>query len=312
MKATIILSDANAQSFLFPSIRTLLNQDFRDYEIILPDMGYFSRKDKSILKDFESRHPNFRVLRFPGKNSCALVNEAARQAKGELLLFAETHCLYDKNWVKSYVDLFKRKEIKVAMGRLKTIPTKSWFGAHEEMQRLKSFEKIKKLGMKSYYFDFHNAAARRDFFIAFGGLSEFLSMGDLDFGARLHKSNVEIYDFKECEAQHSVNAEFSAYSRSVGKRGKDKALMLAKYGKGFIHTYFPSPNLIRLLPFLKAFRIPLFLVTRSLMYAGIAGCYIGMALRSRKLSDFSYRIFAVNSSRSGFLSGLKSYKSQSK
>lgn len=307
MKASIIVSATLSQGLLLPNIHILCTQNFpaKQYEVLLPDLGNFSREDYALLKHFEKQYPNFRVIENSGKNRSAMINEALRQSKGELLLFIESHCVADKNWLPDFVKLFSDKRIKAASGYIKTIPTDSWVGQAEEHQRKQVINRLEELGFMSSFFDFHNSAITRACFEEIGFLSEYIPiLAEFEWGAFMHQKNIKINWFSKT-IWHNNDSEFFSYSSIVFQHGRDKSRILAKHGKEFAKKYFFNSGFIRRLPFVKLFRIPLLFVTISLIYFGVVGVIVTKILRLNKASNIFFRCFASNSYNTGVLMGLK-------
>jgi len=287
----------------------LCNQDFpqNEYEIILPDYGNFTKRDKYVLEFFEKEYPNFRIMK-GGKGRCALINEAVKQSKGSIILFAETHCLPHRGWIRQYVALFNNDKICVAEGALRPIPSDTWTGQAELLNRRISERQIDRLGVSFSHFSCHNSGIRKALFLKMGGLSENLFVGEHEFGARLHQNGIDIFQFKECEVWHGVNAGLKVYSLRLSEEGADKSRVLYVHGKTFLKENFPSPTFLRMLPVIGIFRIPLLIAIKSLMMISAGGFYIGKMLALRRVANFYFHVLAVNSHRYGILKGLKSGK----
>ncbi len=305
MKVSVIVSDVNEQGMRLACIQMLCNQHFNDYEVILPDCGIFVSEDSAMIEDFQKQYSHLKVFSIAGKNRAELINEAVKRAKGELLLFIESHCIADRNWVKDYVDLFKNKKIQAARGNVNTIPTDTWEGIAEEYMRKIIVKRIDNLGTVVSYFDFHNSAMAKKCFVELGGLSPDLPiLAEFELGARAHKGGIDIYQFDECRVWHANSTRFSKYAEVIGEQGREKALLLKKHGKEFVAKYFPAPKLLGMLPFLKLFRIPLLVSVRSAMAVATLGFYVGKLLNLRSVANFYFVMFANNSYRYGILKGL--------
>jgi len=309
VKASVIISDIVSQNMLLVDMLALCAQDFpqNQYEVILPDLGMLITEERALLAEFQKQYPNFRVLVNNGKNRSAMINEAVRQSKGELLFFVESHCLAHKTWLREFFALFKDKKVQAALGYIKTVPTDSWIGQAEEEHRkrvMRSFEKFKVIDS---YFDFHNVAITRKCFDAMGGLSEDIPiMAEFELGAQLHHNGIKIVKFPQSIIWHFNDATHSSYSAIVAAQGADKTRMLKRRGEKFIQMYFPlSTTFTRHQNFFRLFRIPLLLMEKMLMYEGIAGFMCAKTLRMNKVAMRFFKLFAESSHRYGLLSGLK-------
>jgi hypothetical protein len=304
VKASVIISDVESQGRLLVNMHALCTQDVpaSQYEVILPDLGNFTREEEVILNDFESQYPHFRVLGMPGKNRSQLLNEAARQAKGEILFFIESHCLLHRTWLKDYLEVFKDRKTQIVLGDIRTVPTDSWGGQAEEVQRMRVMRHFDAIGTASSYWDFHNAAITKKLFFEMGGLSEDIPiMAEFELGARVHQRGVPIV--RRGVVWHFNDATLRNYSRVIAAQGADHSRMLSRNGRAFMERYFPSPFL-KLVPLMRFLRIPLLAYTLLMIRAGIVAFYITWGLGFRRAAQACFRSFAANSHRYGRLSTL--------
>ncbi len=311
MKVSVIVSDVNEQGMLLPCIHVLCTQDFnpKEYEIILPDYGCFSKENNTILRHFESQYRHLKILRSDIKNRCALINEAVRRAKGELLLFLESHCVADREWVSRYVDVFKKKNIQIARGSVQTIPTRSYLGRAEEYMRIRIVKNFVSRGTDKTYFDFHNSAMRKSCFIKAGGLSERIPLlAEFELGARIHQAGNDICIVPENIVWHANSTDFKTYAQVIGGQGRDKMLILIMRDKKFVQKYFPTRRSLQLLPFLKMFRWPLLAFMKSMICACMLGCRLGKLFNDQGVVNFYFYIFAKGCFWHGILIGLKEYE----
>ncbi len=305
MKVSVIVSDVNEQGMRLPCIQMLCNQHFDEYEVIFPDGGIWDLEDRTMIEDFQKQYSHLKVFSVEGKNRAELINEAVRRARGELLLFIESHCIADRDWVKNYSDLFKKRRIQAARGDVNTIPTDTWEGIAEEYMRGIIVRRIGSLGTAVSYFDFHNSAMTKKCFVGLGGLSPDLPiLAEFELGARAHQKGIGIYQFKTCKVWHANSTRFSKYAEVIGEQGREKALLINKHGKEFVAKYFPAPKLLGMLPLLKVFRLPLLLAVRCAMSFAKLGFYTGKMINSHDVANFYFVMFANNSYRYGILIGL--------
>lgn len=308
MKVSVIVSDVNEQGMILACVHMLCNQDFDDYEVILPDYGLFKKENFVILKDFEKQFPHLKILRLNSTNRCVLVNEAVKVAKGDVLLFLESHCIVGRDWVRKYVGLFKDKKVDIALGSVNTIPTRNPIGRAEEAMRLRIVQNNSSRGTDVTYFDFHNSAMRKKCFVDSGGLSERLPLlGEFELGARIHQKGFTIHQFPESVVWHANTTAFRKYAEVIGFQGRDKVRIILMHGRDFLLKYFPTSQSLSLLPWLKLFRIPCLILVKCIMYFGMFGFYVGKVFKMQGVCNSYFYIFAKASFWRGILVGLKEY-----
>jgi GT2 family glycosyltransferase len=303
VKASIIVPNLEPQAVLLPSIQALCSQTVSDYEVLFPAWGLVSREEKAVLKHFEEEYPNFRVVQGGGGRSNSL-NKAAETAEGKLLFFVESHCLVDNGWLKRYLDRFNKERVQVSFMGINEVPSDIWTSKLVWRQRTRVVQRIKDGGNYDAFFDLHGSGIRRDFFEGMGFFDpEIPAMAEFEFGARLHQKGVRIYRVPDEEILHFNNRSLSSYEMIVKRQGLDRTRMLRKYGRSFMEKYFPSPNFIRLLPWLGALRIPALCATQVFM----AAQHFGFRAFEKSAPGFSegcFRGYAANCLRYGMLKGL--------
>ena len=309
MKASVIISNLEPQGNLLTQLYVLCTQDFPkdQYEIILPDVGNMTRAQLTIIGHLEREYPHFRLLRGQGRNRSQMINAAARQATGALLLFIESHCIPPKDWVARAVRLFETKDIDAAVGRVKTVPTHILAAQVESALLYDVLDRMEQLGTKKMFFDFHNSAITKACFDELGGFDEGLPMMmEFDLGVRLYQRKKRVHQFTENEIWHNTDATFGNYDRIISGQGRDRGRMIQRFGVQYMHDYFPMPRFLALLPLLRAFRIPAFMLASALTLAGAAGFKVAQRLRmGRRAADLWFNLFARNSLRRGILLGLR-------
>lgn len=96
-RVSVICPVFNAERFLGEAIESVVDQDYRDFELFLVDDGS-TDGSAAIARDYQSRHPDrIRLLQHPGHENhgaAASRNLALHHAKGELVAFIDA----DDRW----------------------------------------------------------------------------------------------------------------------------------------------------------------------------------------------------------------------
>jgi glycosyltransferase involved in cell wall biosynthesis len=91
---TVLLAVYNGQTYLREAIDSILNQTYRDFELLVIDDG---SKDQTlpILREYEKRDPRVRLVSRPNKGLTNTLNEGLELARGEFLarMDADDLCL---------------------------------------------------------------------------------------------------------------------------------------------------------------------------------------------------------------------------
>ncbi|MBW2964676.1 glycosyltransferase, partial [Candidatus Woesearchaeota archaeon] len=132
MKVAVIISDVVSQGKLLKCVRSLCRQSHNNYEIVLPDLGNFGRKEHRALRQIEKEHAFFRVFCNPKRNRAEIINAAVMSTSCELLLFTESHCIVDQNWIADWVSVFEKGGVSVATGSRIISSSRSWVSRAEK------------------------------------------------------------------------------------------------------------------------------------------------------------------------------------
>jgi glycosyltransferase involved in cell wall biosynthesis len=121
MKITVIAATYNRKELLEKLINSLLNQNYKDYEVIIVDDGSTDGTDK-FLENIKDKKLTF----FKQKNLYPAVarNTGIKHAKGNIIAFTDDDCIADKNWLKEIENCFEEnKDILAVEGKTTSYDT---------------------------------------------------------------------------------------------------------------------------------------------------------------------------------------------
>ncbi|MFH1751754.1 MAG: glycosyltransferase [archaeon] len=113
VKLSVVLPQYNDKKFVFKCIDSLLNQSFKDFELIVVDDGsndgsFEELKKLKGIKLVQSKHVGRSKAR----------NLGLSKAKGTIVFFAESDAIYSKNFLTDCVKHFKDKKVGGVIGKL--------------------------------------------------------------------------------------------------------------------------------------------------------------------------------------------------
>lgn len=310
MKASIIISDTTSQGLLLLAVNSLCTQTLaeEEYEILLPDLGNFQREEMAILSEIQKDRPNLKIIRHPG-NRAEKINSAAAKAKGDILIFIESHCSAPPNWAAKLLAPFENSDILAVQGKVQPVPSKSIIRNGESILRHKAEENRKALKIDFAYFDFHNSAVRKSVWNKLQGLdSDIPIICEFDFGARMMESGITIHHQSDNALMHMNEINPSSYARIIARQGFEKALLLSKRGRTFFDKYFPSPTLTRHINILALAQLPIIFALMARLLAEFSILAIAERLNAKKLGISIFEIFAKDCHRYGAIKGLSKIK----
>ncbi|MDR2966593.1 MAG: glycosyltransferase [Methanobacteriaceae archaeon] len=216
MKLSIIIPTYNEEEYLPILLKSIKEQDFKDYEIIVADANSKDNTVK-IAKDCD-------CILVEGGMPGVGRNSGAKIAKGEILLFLDSDLKLTENYLQDLINEFEEKELSIGITQITPLSEKkrdkilhdlaNWF--------MIAFEKIKPHGAGCY-----GIVAKKHLHETHGGFDESLSFGeDTDYIERLAKNN----NFKVLR-----DPKVYVSTRRLEKEGIAKLAM--QYGKSTLNDF---------------------------------------------------------------------------
>jgi glycosyltransferase involved in cell wall biosynthesis len=113
MKFSILISSFNKGKYLNKCITSCINQDEKDYEIILFD-NYSTDNTFKVLKKFQKKFKYFkkkRVSKSPALNQLDLIKSAFKKSKGDFICLLDADDYFSENKLSTLRKSFLKKKI---------------------------------------------------------------------------------------------------------------------------------------------------------------------------------------------------------
>lgn len=122
LKVTIILPIHNEANFIRQSIEAILSQDYPQdqIEIIIAD-GMSTDKTREIIQVYQQTHTQIHLIDNPGKIVPTGMNIALRQAKGDIIIRVDGHCIIAPDYVSICVEHLLTDRVDGVGGPMETI-----------------------------------------------------------------------------------------------------------------------------------------------------------------------------------------------
>jgi succinoglycan biosynthesis protein ExoA len=119
---SVVLPIRNEARFIERSISAVLAQDYPAdrIEIIVAD-GMSTDNTRAIVRSFEERCPNVRLIDNPGRFVPTGLNAAIAQASGDILVRVDGHCEIDPQYIRCCVDHLLKDGVDGVGGPLETV-----------------------------------------------------------------------------------------------------------------------------------------------------------------------------------------------
>jgi glycosyltransferase involved in cell wall biosynthesis len=233
----------NRASLITHCINRLLNQRYRDYEVILVDDGSTDDTKKLMSKINDVRF-NY-LINCEKRGQPFSRNKGIKNSKGEIIIFVDSDVLVNRNFIRDHIRLHEKNDKLIVQGMVRHI------------KRIEDFGKFTLLidGLCLSGIITQNVSIKRKYLIEVGGFDESFgdTMGymDVEIGRRLRSLGLKvIYAWKKCRAYHIDGYETEERLKSVFRksyeRGKNAVWFSKMYGSrvAFRHLKKNYVNLI--------------------------------------------------------------------
>ena len=231
MKFSIIVPAYNSERYIEQCLYSLFSQDYpkKEYEVIVADGGSTDRT-LEIAREYEAK-----ILHVPNKAISDNKNKASKVAKGRYLLFTDSDCAVDKEYLKFAEALLKKYDC--VGGFYLPAKNSSW------VARGWLLLERKKAGFVSWVVG-GNMAIRKDIFVRVDRFDDSLDTAeDADFCYRLSENGFRIYNSPSLKVFHLGQSDnLIKFFRKEVWRGNCLVKMLKKYGgremSSFLLTFY--------------------------------------------------------------------------
>ena len=125
---SVIIPCRNEEKFIGRCLDSILKQDYpKDKTEVLIVDGMSEDKTRETIKNFQFSNPNFqlRLIDNQKKFTPFAFNIGIKEAKGEIIVLAGAHAIYEKDYVSKCVKYLKEYDADNVGGVLKTIPAEN-------------------------------------------------------------------------------------------------------------------------------------------------------------------------------------------
>lgn len=106
MKITVVINNYNYSSFLIECVESVLNQSYKDIELLIIDDGSTDNSLELLEKNY-SNIENIKILQKENGGQLSTFNEAGKYATGEIIFFLDADDLFKPNYIKNVVEIYQ-------------------------------------------------------------------------------------------------------------------------------------------------------------------------------------------------------------
>jgi glycosyltransferase involved in cell wall biosynthesis len=319
---TVIMPIRNEAGFIRESLRSVLDQDYPHdlMEVIVVD-GMSTDDTRDIVREISMQHPYIRLVDNPGRIVPIGMNIALQQAKGEIIVRVDGHCVISPGYVRRCVEYLSSSDVDGVGGPMETIgdttvsqaiaiAMSSPFGVGGS-----AFRTIKD---RTMYVDTVAFPAYRRETIRKNGLydEELVRNQDDEYNYRLRELGGRILMTPDIQSRYYSRSSFKSLWRQYFLYGFYKVRVMQKHPRQMSLRQFIPPLFVATLILLSV--LSLFLAPARLVLALVVGTYmlanLGASLSTAAKTEPQYLVFLPLafailhvSYGSGFLYGLAKF-----
>ncbi len=201
-KISVIIPVYNGEKTLKQCLKSVLNQTYRNYEVIVVDNNS-TDKTKEIIKEFQKKekgkNKKIRYLFEPKQGRGAVRYKGEINAKGDIILMTDSDCIVPKNWIKEMIKSIK--EYDAAQGFEEAIFDDFWSRYRQIVSKEKSVKEMTKSIIGKI--DTKNFAIKKLVLRKIGYTSrKYFSGNDTDLSIKLAKNNCKVRFVKNISVKH--------------------------------------------------------------------------------------------------------------
>ena len=222
VRFSVVVPAYNAEKTIAGCVRSLLDQELRDYELIVVDDG--SRDGTARLL----RQLGVKTIQQRNAGPAAARNRGWHEAEGEFIVFTDSDCRAPRNLLRTIERHLAASDAVALGGTYKTANR----GLVPRWVALEIDYRHSRIGKHTYAVGTYCFAVRRDILEELKGFDErFRSASgeDTDFCYRLGEAGHRILFRRDVFVYHEHNETLIGYLRDQFKRGKWRVYLYSKF-----------------------------------------------------------------------------------
>jgi len=228
VRVSVVIPALNEEEHIGDCLRSLRDQTFRDFEIIVVDGGSWDRTVEI------SRRYADRVISAPGSSIGEARWIGVQESRGEIIVSTDADTIHPPDWLEKLTRHFEDPDVVAVGGAI--------YPLNPSEMTLAYTAGLNTVANALHWFIGSNMAFRKDAFIRAGGYPLLIRGEDWSLSARLANYGRTVYDpeaYVWTEVPVSRQVEFAAIAGSAGLLSLGLALekpFLAGLGVGFLGT----------------------------------------------------------------------------
>jgi len=215
IKVSVIIPVYNGEKTLKECLDSVINQKFKNYEIIVVDNNS-TDKTKSIIEELQKKYKNIVYIFEEKLGRGAARNAGIEKANGEIIAMTDSDCITPKNWIKEITKPIIKENENVVLGFELAKNDNFWTKKIQEYDE--DFFNQMSQGKYINHMDTKNIAFKTSFLKDFMFDSDLLNCEDFELYLRI-KKYTKIRLLKNIKVMHKHKTSFASVVRLNFNRG---------------------------------------------------------------------------------------------
>jgi len=277
---TVIMPTRNEEAFIERSLGAVLTQNYPAdrMEVIVAD-GMSDDATRDIVRSLQRQYSNLRLIDNPSGFVPPAMNDAIRQARGEIVVRVDGHAVIESDYVSTAVATLQRTGADMVGGPMRP------YGDEPIAQSI-ALATTTRFGIGGGRFHYaeeesdvdtvYIGTCRRDLYLRMGGFDEeMIRAQDAELSARIVEQGGRIVCNPAIRSRYFPRSSFRALRRQYFWTGYWKVRVLQKHPRRFLRQLVPSIFVATVL--ISLLTAPFSAVSRRVLFT-VLGAYIAANL----------------------------------
>jgi cellulose synthase/poly-beta-1,6-N-acetylglucosamine synthase-like glycosyltransferase len=246
---SIISPIRNEEQYIAKCLSSLVNQNYKKskYEILIVD-GMSSDATRKIVREFEIKHDNIKLLDNPNKTVPYALNLGIKRANGNVIVRVDGHAVIEKDYLLKCKKYLQQTDAECVGGVIESI-NETYIGKAIALAMSSPFgvgnARFRTSGKEGFVDCLAFGAYRREVFDQIGCFNEeFIRCQDDEFNYRLRKLGGKIYFTPEIKSYYYPRSNLKKLWRQYYQYGFWKIRVLQKHFKTIQPRQFVPPAFV--------------------------------------------------------------------
>lgn len=226
-KVSIIIPVYNGEETLRQCLKSVLNQPYKNYEVIVVNNNSTDRT-KDIIKEFQKKDKKVKYVFEKYRSRGAAMNAGIKVAKGVIIAITGADCIVPQDWIEKIIRPITKGNYSVVVGFTEIIGNNYWSRNLRRSER--QYFNLCRRGKNINHIATGNFAIRKEIILKNMFDKKLEALEDFDLYLRL-KDKFKIRYFPEVKVTHYHHERMKDVIKMIFQRGASVPAIISKHNK---------------------------------------------------------------------------------